>query len=61
MITAQTKQEIEALVKYREAQRDALYAEHGDNWRKFMPPGKFFSADCRNDAEEGVVMEARNG
>lgn len=54
--------DFEILLKYREAQRDKAYAEHGAEWRKHVPnPGQFWSAEPIDAAERAHLVAVRTG
>jgi hypothetical protein len=44
------------IVRYREAEREFAYLEHGNQWRKHVTWGRFWERR-RNDEEDRVVAE----
>jgi hypothetical protein len=45
-----------ALLEFRNAKRDALYAEHGDDWRKHEKhPGKYWHFGPLDEEEAEAV------
>ena len=51
-----------ALREYRKAVRDALYAKHGDEWRKYEPnPGSFWDVTANTDDERQFLQMIESG
>jgi hypothetical protein len=49
--------EYEKLLEYRKSQRDALFVQHGDDWRKYeLHPGKFWHAGPLDEKETAYLL-----